>query len=68
MNMTNEEEVMKDVNDSPSLITIYMKDNTVRSIFNGDEKDIEMMVETVYNYFKKKKQPFKNLLYLKVKI
>jgi hypothetical protein len=59
MNMTNEEEVMKDVNDSPSLITIYMKDNTVRSIFNGDEKDIEMMVETVYNYFKKKRQPFK---------
>jgi hypothetical protein len=41
--MVNEEEVMKDVNDSPSLITIYMKDNTVRSIFNGDEKDIEMM-------------------------
>jgi hypothetical protein len=59
MNITNEEEVMKDVNDSPSLITIYMKDNTVRSIFNGDEKDIEMMVETVYNYFKKKRQPFK---------
>jgi len=59
MNMTNEEEVMKDVNDSPSLITIYMKDNTVRSIFNGDEKDIEMMVETVYDYFKKKRQPFK---------
>jgi hypothetical protein len=57
--MVNEEEVMKDVNDSPSLITIYMKDNTVRSIFNGDEKDIEMMVETVYNYFKKKRQPFK---------
>jgi hypothetical protein len=59
MNITNEEEVMKDVNDSPSLITIYMKDNTVRSIFNGDEKDIEMMVETVYDYFKKKRQPFK---------
>jgi hypothetical protein len=59
MNITNEEEVMKDVNDSPSLITIYMKDNTVRSIFNGEEKDIEMMVETVYNYFKKKRQPFK---------
>lgn len=58
MHTESSEDVLADINKSPALVTLYMKDGTVRAVMSGDKEQIKIMVESVNEYLNIGDSPF----------
>ena len=57
--MEDRENVIKDIEKSPAVATLYIKDGIVRAVLTGDKRYIKKMVESVNEYLKEEDSPLK---------
>jgi hypothetical protein len=56
--MESPEDVLAEISKSPALVTLYMKDGTVRAVLSGDKELIKVMIESVNDYLNIGDSPF----------
>ena len=56
--MESSEDVLADISKSSSLVTLYMKDGTVRAVFSGDKEEIKIMIDSVAFHLNAQNEPF----------